>query len=114
MTDEEADAIGKRLAACKGFKPVSGMRDTDGRTWTPDLLFRWHNTDVPDLRDAATVGCMVELFREVAGLPTAHLLLLRENPTYWVVATGAIFNTGKLFKAAPTQQEALVNAWEEL
>ena len=62
MTDEEAIALGKRVVACKGFRPMRGMLDMQGRTWDSSLLWRWHNeVDVPDLRDAATLGCLLAL-----------------------------------------------------
>jgi len=63
MTDLEA--LGKRLVACKHFRPMRGMRDLHGRTWDEALLWRWSNEfDVPDLSDAATLGCVLELVRE--------------------------------------------------
>lgn len=65
MTDTEAEAIGKRLVACKGFRPLRGMLDMQGRTWDQSLLWRWDSTcDVPDLRDPATLGCVQALVRE--------------------------------------------------
>lgn len=70
MTEEEATALGKRLVACKHFRPMPGMRDLQGRTWTPDLLWRWNRTiDRPDLRDPATLGCVLALVREVIPMP---------------------------------------------
>ena len=65
MTDEEALDLGRRFAACKGFRPMRGMLDNHGRTWTPDLLWRWTpKVDIPDLRDPATLGCLLALVRE--------------------------------------------------
>jgi hypothetical protein len=65
MTEEEATALGKRLVACKGFRPMRGMLDMHGRTWDTSLLWRWSNdVDVPDLRDPATLGCLLALVRE--------------------------------------------------
>lgn len=65
MTDDEAIALGKRVVACKGFRPMRGMLDMQGRTWDSSLLWRWHNeVDVPDFRDAATLGCLLALVRE--------------------------------------------------
>jgi hypothetical protein len=73
MTDEEALALGVRLVACKHFRPMPGMRDLQGRTWTPDLLWRWNRTiDRPDLRDPATLGCLLAL---VGNLPEAEALV---------------------------------------
>lgn len=68
MTDEEALDLGRRFAACKGFRPMRGMLDNHGRTWTPDLLWRWTpKVDIPDLRDPATRGCALALVREAWG-----------------------------------------------
>jgi hypothetical protein len=65
MTDDEATALGKRLVACKGFRPMRGMLDMQGRTWDASLLWRWNSAvDVPDLRDPATIGCVLALVRE--------------------------------------------------
>lgn len=65
MTDEEALALAVRLVACPHFRPMPGMRDLQGRTWTPDLMWRWNRTiDRPDLRDPATLGCLLALVRE--------------------------------------------------
>ncbi|MEY2713917.1 MAG: hypothetical protein RIT24_260, partial [Planctomycetota bacterium] len=48
--------LGRRLVACKHFKPMRGMRDVQGRTWDESLLWRWNSAcDVPDLTDPATV-----------------------------------------------------------
>ena len=70
MTDDEALALAVRLVACKHFRPMPGMRDLQGRTWTPDLLWRWNRTiDRPDLRDPATLGCLLALVREAYGAP---------------------------------------------
>lgn len=70
MTEAEAEALGKRVVACKGFRPMRGMLDMQGRSWGADLLFRWSNdVDVPDLRDPATLGCLLALVREAHGAP---------------------------------------------
>jgi hypothetical protein len=64
MTDTEAETLGRRLVACKGFRVMRGMLDMQGRTWGRDLLWRWRNDlDVPDLRDPATLGCLLTLVR---------------------------------------------------
>lgn len=73
MTDAEAEALGRRLVACRHFRPMRGMRDLQGRTWTPDLLWRWTpGVDVPDLRDPATRGCVLELARAAHSYEDLH------------------------------------------
>jgi len=70
MTDDEALALAVRLVACKHFRPMPGMRDLQGRTWTPDLMWRWNRTiDRPDLTDPATLGCVLALVREAHAVP---------------------------------------------
>ncbi len=92
MTDEEALDLGRRFAACKGFRPMRGMLDNHGRTWTPDLLWRWTpKVDIPDLRDPATRGCALALVREAWGDPWGHVAV--ESGTYtdaphWYVRAG--------------------------
>jgi hypothetical protein len=65
MTEEEATALGKRLAACPGFRPMPGLKDMQSRTWDDSLLWRWHpSVDVPDLRQPASMGILLACVRE--------------------------------------------------
>lgn len=64
MIPDELRALADRVVACRHWRPMRGMRDLQGRTWTPDLLWRWHPHDRPDLTDPATVGCLLALVRE--------------------------------------------------
>ncbi len=74
MTDEQATALGKRLVACRRFRPMRGMLDMQGRTWDQSLLWRWSNdVDVPDLRDPATLGCVLAMVRAAHGEPIVTL-----------------------------------------
>jgi hypothetical protein len=71
MTEEEATALGKRLAACRHFRPMPGLKDMQGRTWDDSLLWRWNReVDVPDLRQPATMGILLALVREAWGQAT--------------------------------------------
>jgi len=64
------EALGKRIVACKHFRPMRGMRDLQGRTWDEALLWRWSNEfDVPDLSDPATLGCVLAMVRAAYGTP---------------------------------------------
>jgi hypothetical protein len=70
MTEEEATALGKRLSACKHFRPMPGLKDMQGRTWDDSLLWRWNpGVDVPDLRQPASMGILLACVREAWGLP---------------------------------------------
>ena len=73
MTPDELRALADRAVACRHFRPLPGMRDLQGRTWTPDLLWRWHPHDRPDLSDPATLGCLLALVREAWRCPTVYV-----------------------------------------
>jgi hypothetical protein len=74
MTDEEADVLGARLAACPRFKPMPGLRDMQGRTWEQSLLWRWSpSIDRPDIREPATKGIVLALVREAWRCPTIYV-----------------------------------------
>jgi hypothetical protein len=118
MTDTEEEAVGRRLLACKGFRVMRGMLDMQGRTWGRDLLWRWRNDlDVPDLRDAATLGCLLELVREAFpgchaepnGAPEWDGYDEAERDNWW-----AVFTCGphRLMANGATEAEALVAALE--
>lgn len=77
MTEDEANVLALRLTAIE-FRFGAGMLDLDGRTWGPDLLFRQHPHDRPDLRDPATCGVVIgraypELLRAIAVACVAEL-----------------------------------------
>jgi hypothetical protein len=111
MTPECAEELGKRLTACKGFRPLAGLLDLQGRTWTGDLLWRWApGVDVPDLRSGATRGCVVELLRQAQGEPHGHMALLCVEPPRWAWVTGR--GVARQLQLADTEAEALVRAWE--
>jgi len=109
MTDAEAEALGRRLVACKGFRVMRGMLDMQGRTWGRDLLWRWRNDlDVPDLRDPATLGCVLALVRVQASMETVYVRPTKSN---WIVLMGSGKGLGKLCDGA-TEAEALIAALE--
>ncbi len=108
MTDTEAEALGKRLIACKGFRPMRGMLDMQGRTWDQSLLWRWSNdVDVPDLRDPATLGCVLAMVRSVYTEPRLAVVPWRRQ---WAVDY-VWLREGRV-STAPTEAEALVAALE--
>ena len=87
MTDEQI-ALGERAVACKGWRWMPGMLDQTGRrvlcVWPDDLGIKWSHIPescvvrdadaLPDLTDAATIGCLLALVREALNVPTAHVL----------------------------------------
>lgn len=119
MTDEEADALGARLAACPKFRPLPGLRDMQGRTWEQSLLWRWTpSIDRPDLREPATKGIVLALVREAWSAPRALVRLSANGKSFHVfdvdrVTTGgnwAAFLCGD--HRIQTEEEALVSALE--
>lgn len=113
MTDEEALDLGRRFAACKGFRPMRGMLDNHGRTWTPDLLWRWTpKVDIPDLRDPATLGCLLALVREAWGQEDMGAVrIFRDGLRKWCVEHDEDDAQAGAFYG-PTEAEALVAALE--
>jgi hypothetical protein len=117
MTDTEAEAMGRRLVACRHFRAMRGMRDMQGRTWTPDLLWRWApGVDVPDMRDPATLGCLLALVRE-AWEPrrgTDHIASTVHTTTGWGVGArvGSECFAAIILPAFSSEAHALVAALE--
>lgn len=96
MTPEQT-ALAREWVALRGWRWMPGMRDDRG--WrivadTPTLGLLWCDgrgsiqrgkgrLDVPDITDAATIGCLVALTREITGarltcsdpLPSACVVL---------------------------------------
>lgn len=119
MTDEEALDLGRRFAACKGFRPMRGMLDNHGRTWTPDLLWRWTpKVDIPDLRDPATLGCLLALVREAWRAPRALVRLSANGKSFHVFDVDRVTTGGNWAawlcgdRILQTEAEALVAALE--
>ena len=87
MTDEQT-ALSRRAVACKGWRWLPGMRTLDAMRVIHDP-YRWPDRpcairegswvdtapprpladDLPDLADAATIGCLLALVREAWGQP---------------------------------------------
>ena len=116
-TLEDITALGKRLVACKGFRPMRGMLDLQGRTWDTSLLWRWNNdVDVPDLRDPATLGCVLALVREAWSAPNGHMRfdgICGSEPRGWSycwATSDGQFGGGLRYR--PTEVEMLVAALE--
>ena len=100
MTDEQI-ALAKRAVACKGWRWMPGMRTLEVLQAPPWTLPLWdeaivlstyegdpvrvctvlgkvrelHPGAVPDLTDAATLGCLLALVREVRKAPAGSVCL---------------------------------------
>lgn len=97
MIDDEAIELGARAVACKGWRWLPGMRVIGmaagrvqvrlvaqsedamavGAEWAYGDCYQETGLPgpevVPDLRDPATLGCLLALVREAWGDPTIHL-----------------------------------------
>jgi hypothetical protein len=109
MTEEEATALGKRLSACRHFRPMPGLKDMQGRTWDDSLLWRWNReVDVPDLRQPASMGILIACVREAWGQD--DLVAFRFNPQWCAEVTPREGQHHAFYGA--TEAEALVAALE--
>ena len=118
MSPDELRALADRVVACRHWRPMRGMRDLQGRTWTPDLLWRWHPHDRPDLSDPATLGCLLALVREAWGKSNGHTIFAGRcgsDPRGWRYCWASDDGRmgGGIERWAATEAEALVAALED-
>ena len=98
MNDDEARALGMRAVACKGWRWMAGMRLVSAGGWRVNsggegVVMRtrdgWATVYeecwgaairgelLPDLRDPATLGCMLALVRGTWNRP--HLVVIHDT-----------------------------------
>ena len=123
MTDEQI-ALSRRAVACRGWRWMPGMLDDDGCTVcsasddgylllasSEDSIVGWWPVAerLPDLSDAATLGCLLALVRAAGGDP--KITVVPRGASVW-----AVTHAGWLHKQAiacgTTEAEALVAALE--
>lgn len=141
MTTHDWIMLGKRAVACKGWRWMPGMRAIEGvlreghsKVWQRAIDgvhgLEWSQAHggcwdpVPDLRDPATLGCLLALVREshpgcaiwvardcvVNPLDdTEHMLDEREG---WTVCGGSGDDYLSPYGRGSTEAEALVGALE--
>ena len=113
MTDAQT-ALSRLAIACKGWQWMPGMLayfEHDGRRVRVTDPACWVSTTaLPDLTDAATLGCLLALVREAWGDPGmfARPRVGKVRPD-WAVFAG---QNSDIICAAPTEAEALVAALE--
>lgn len=140
MTEQDWFELGRRAVACRGWRWMPGMKinlegieaigalrvasvSRCGAPITRDeygRLTTWSNATLPDLRDPATLGCLLALVREVHGdasggpvpVTAADRGSTSGGPPVWFVVwshgpCGDPFN-----RAEPTEAAALVAALE--
>lgn len=129
MNDEQWQELARRAVACKGWRWMRGIAASDGcvvamesdleeedHSWT-DGIEVWCDDEprLPDLRDPATMGCLLALVREAWGDPaiTACWQDNSHRSGAYVVSWrlwGA--TTGYHYGEHPTEADALVGALE--
>ena len=120
MTDEQT-VLSRRAVACPKWRLVPGMLTHEGRrvmqVWPDDLGIHWsHLLDnrvvrdadaLPDLTDAATVGCLLALVRAAWGDPFLCPAADRETG-WWLDGYAAV----DYLQSYRSEAEALVAALE--
>lgn len=117
--------LSRRAAACRKFRWLPGMRAV-GRSnlpaaWfrleesTPSLTGEWSGA-LPDLTDAATLGCLLALVREAVGDPGAAVwrarVVVPGEPEYWEVTDCPAVLPRIWYGCGKTEGEALISALE--
>ena len=121
MTPEQIE-LAKRAVACPKWRLMPGMLTDEGRrvmhVWPDDLGIKWsHLLDnrvvrdadaLPDLTDAATVGCLLALVREAWESPKANISWVTDENCMVVFDP----RHAQRFLLGDTEAEALVAALE--
>ena len=121
---EDIEQLARRAVACKHWRWMRGMLtkrsrvvriklDSTIETWNPgDWIEGLPNDALPDLRDPATMGCLLALVREAHNAPAAYLIGTVNNE--WVVHHFAEPEGywKAVSKRQPTEAAALVAALE--
>ena len=99
--------LGRRAVVCKGFRWMPGMAwiapQKGGRYPLPEGA-----APMPDLRDPATLGCLLALVREVSGDRGLHVATWAGG---WLALPGRSGHISGV-AASATEAEALVAALE--
>jgi len=120
MTDDLQE-LGRRAVACRAWRWTDGMRALDGDRrcgyrLTENSGLPGHPDPVvddswlPDLSDAATLGCLLALVREAWGDPTLCVIYDHDDREWYI---GRWEDGGIALRSfGPTEREALVAALE--
>lgn len=114
--------LGSRCTKSAGWRWTSGMRtltgarvldieEDTGIVWAAshkDKLFELDTTtELPDLSDPATIGCMITLVRESTKIPGASLIMHNGS---WIVTSGDPRLSGSGYE---TEAEAILKALDQ-
>lgn len=72
MTEEQLKEIGRSIASSSHFKWMGGMKLLNGIRVLESYLTFMHHTDIPDIEDPATFGCLLKLARDKLNNPVWH------------------------------------------
>ena len=114
MLTTEQQSLGKRAIMCACFRWHQGML----RYYTADgFLERCSGSDnlrisgqIPDCTDAATIGCLLALLREVTGMP--HLIVTPSHISPEGTAVMWQVHNGKQVVFGQTEAEAIIATLE--
>jgi len=114
MLTTEQQSLGKRAIMCACFRWHQGML----RYYTADGFYeRCSGSDnlrisgqIPDCTDAATVGCLLALLREVTGMP--HLIVTPSHISPEGTAVMWQVHNGKQVVFGQTEAEAIIATLE--
>lgn len=129
MTEEQI-ALARRAVACKGWRWMLGMLASDGgrvRTISTSRI-EWDYFDafgsghastrvesvsvLPDLTDAATLGCLLALVRDAWGDQTTQCRYFTGEATWCVCSAGGSILVDGRYMWGKSEAEALVVALE--
>ncbi len=128
MTDEQAEALGRRWMACPAFVWMAGMLRMDGQlairvaagglaTYHPGSLKvayrQWAEVKawIPDVRSPATLGCLEAQVRATLGRMCIDESDERWGDTRWEVSVWSSSGLDSCFYGA-SKAEALIAALE--
>ena len=129
MTGEEQIALARRAVACKEWRWLPGMADQFGRrvmqVYPNELGFKWSNLlennvvrdadALPDLSDAATLGGLMGLVRELYHAPwklwDGHIEVRRDHQTLFFAMQFQHTPEGFLEEVHVASGKTEVEAW---
>jgi hypothetical protein len=103
--------LARRAVACEGWRWMPGMKVIDSVRMTEGMLKFTHSSDLPDLTDPATLGCLLALVREAWGDPSLSVLFDHDG-CRWRVGRWEDDGLALRCRPADTEAESLVAALE--
>jgi hypothetical protein len=114
--------LSKRLLQSKWFKWMPGMATYTTMSYIPsfcgriiydesDINHLWISETIPDLRDPATLGCLLYLVRKAWDMPTGIIVKYSNDDGLWCVSWSGATHGGWCGRGK-TEAEALIVALE--